>query len=282
MNNYYTQLGVGHEASQAEIQAAFEQQRERYNPDRVATMDDDFRRVAEQRISELERIYHILVDPERRRQYDVSIGLHHRTEPNTTPGQPQRKLTARERWYALGGGGVAIILIALIWMLTGRNEPQPPAMGEMSRPAPSINLPRLGGGQVNLNDYQGQVVLINFWGTWCEPCREEMPALQSAYEQLRDEGFVIIGVNLTGDEIKRGNTEDDVQDFIATYSVTYPIALDMQGNVTNDYRVFPLPTSFFVDAQGQIRFVRVGTVTAEEVTARFMQLKREAAAALSK
>jgi peroxiredoxin len=278
MSNYYTKLDIQPDASQAEIQTAFDRQRSRYNPELVAGVDPEIRQVAEQRTAELEHIYHVLADPQQRQQYDVSIGLAS-AESSVPRVSSQRALSVRERWYVLAGALVAILLISAIWVLTGReNSPQIAAVGEVNRPAPDIVLPALGGGEIRLADYQGKVVLVNFWGTWCEPCREEMPALQAAYDQLQDQGFVIIGVNLTDGEQTRGMTEADVRDFLDVYGVTYPIALDMEGNVASDYRVSPIPTSFFIDPQGRIRYVRVGELTFEDVKARFGQLKQETTA----
>ncbi|MCG8352842.1 MAG: redoxin domain-containing protein [Chloroflexales bacterium] len=278
MSNYYIKLGIQPDASQAEIQIAFDRQRNRYDPELVANIDSEIRQVAEQRTAELEHIYQVLVDPQRRQQYDVSIGLAP-VEPSASRSQPRRTLSARERWYALTGALVAVLLIGAIWVLTGRDSlPQIATVGEVDRPAPDIALPALGGGEIRLADYQGKVVLVNFWGTWCEPCREEMPALQAAYDQLQDQGFVIIGVNLTDGEQTRGLTESDVRDFLDVYGVTYPIALDMEGSVASDYRVSPIPISFFIDLQGSIRYVRVGELTFDDVKARFGQLKQEATA----
>jgi peroxiredoxin len=185
-------------------------------------------------------------------------------------------ISRREVWYAAGGIVVALVLVAVIWALTDRSDI--PAVGEVNRPAPSFTLPELRGGEVNLDEYRGQVVLVNFWGTWCEPCRRETPALQAAYEQLRDEGFVIIGVNMTEDEFVQNNSEDDIRAFADQYNVTYPIALDVEGEVSRAFRVYPLPTSFFIDPEGTIRYMRVSEITADEVIALFNQLKQDSTA----
>jgi glutathione peroxidase-family protein len=100
--------------------------------------------------------------------------------------------------------------------------------------------------------------------------------LQQAYTELRDQGFVIIGVNLTESEAKNGISQAEIAQFIEQYGVTYPIALDVESSVTNAYRVFPLPTSFFVDGQGTVRFVKTGELTKEDVTATFLELQGEA------
>ena len=148
-------------------------------------------------------------------------------------------------------------------------------MGEVNRPAPAFSLQTVAGDRISLTAYRGKVVLVNFWGTWCEPCKRELPALQAANERLGAKGLAIIGVNLTDDEKLQGVSEDGIRQFVAQYNLTYPIALDREGSVTNAFRVFPLPTSFFIDAQGQIRYVHVGELTLDDVTARFTELQRE-------
>lgn len=270
MQTFYDQLEIDPTASQEAITAAYQRQCEQYNPERVANIDTELHQVAAQRRTELARIYAVLSDPVRRHQYDMSIGRVAAAAP------PQRGLSARERWYALGGVVAAIILVSVMWIVTGRNPAPAPAMGEVNRPAPDIALTTLGGGDVRLANLQGNIVLVNFWGSWCDPCKREMPALQSAYERLKGRGFTIIGVNLTDDERTRGVTEAQLQAFVAQFGVTYPIALDVGGEVTNAYHIYPLPTSFFIDSRGQIRYVRVGELSYDDVVARFEQLRREA------
>ncbi len=276
MDTYYTLLGIEPDTSQADIAAAYQQRRESYSPDRVAGMDDEIRQLAEERMAELERAYYILSDTQRRRQYDVSIGFTSPREGESAAPRPHKNLSSRERWYAAGGMVGALLLVVLIWFVTDRAEL--PSIGEVNRPAPDFRLPALAGGEIQLHDYQGSVVLVNFWGTWCEPCKRETPALQSAYEQLRDQGLVVVGVNLTDDELVQGNSEADIRSFVEQYGVTYPIALDIEGEATKAFRVYPLPTSFFIDRQGNIRYMRVGELTTEEVVALFDQLHQEAAA----
>lgn len=275
MSTYYAVLGLEPSASPAQIEEACHRQRERYDPERVAELDDDMRRVAEGRSAEIERVYVILSDPVRRRQYDISIGVA-QAESAAVRANARRKITPRERMVAIGGALAALALVAAIWVITGRrSDVQSQAMGEVDRPAPTFSLETLAGGTVSLTQYQGKVVLVNFWGSWCEPCKREMPALQAANERYGDKGLVIIGVNLTDDEQRQGKSEDDVRAFISQFNLTYPIGLDRDGSVTDAFRVFPLPTSFFIDAQGRIRYVHVGELTLDDVTARFTELQRE-------
>ncbi|HMQ35671.1 MAG TPA: redoxin domain-containing protein [Chloroflexaceae bacterium] len=277
MSSHYTLLGVEPGASQETIEAAYARQRERYNPGRVADLDPELRGLAAERSAELERAYAILRDPERRRQYDASLG-----GPGRAVGAraaERRGLTSRERMYAAAGVVAALALIATIWVLTGRDAAtQAQPMGEVNRVAPAFEVPALDGGTVSLDAYKGQVVLLNFWATWCEPCKRELPALEAAHQELGDQGLAIIGVNLTDDELVQGRDQTAIAEFLAQYGVTYPTALDLEGEVTNAYRVFPLPTSFFIDGEGRIRYVHIGELTRDDVQARFLELKEEASA----
>jgi cytochrome c biogenesis protein CcmG, thiol:disulfide interchange protein DsbE len=276
MNDLYTTLGVPPEADQQQIDRAYQNQRDRYALERVKDLDPELVQVAEARMAELERAYRILSDPERRQQYDASL------KPPTPRAAVQhpRGLTARERMYAVIGAGLALILVATVWMLTGRDAVglQGQAMGAVNRPAPSFSLPELGGGTIDLEQYRGQVVLLNFWATWCEPCQRELPALQAAHERYGNEGLMIIGVNLADDELRQGTTPEQIREFLDQYSVTFPIALDVDGKTTDAYRVFPLPTSFFIDPTGQIRYVHVSELRYDDISARFNELRDVAAA----
>jgi peroxiredoxin len=168
---------------------------------------------------------------------------------------------------------VALVVIGLVWAWTGQTADNGPAVGIVDRPTPDVALPTLDGEEMRLSDYHGSVVLVNFWGTWCEPCRRETPALQAAYEQLRDEGLVVVGVNITEDELIQGKTEEDIRAFAETYGVSYPIALDMEGEMMRAFRVYPLPTSFFIDTEGTVRFMRVGEINTEEIHDLFARLQ---------
>jgi cytochrome c biogenesis protein CcmG, thiol:disulfide interchange protein DsbE len=120
--------------------------------------------------------------------------------------------------------------------------------------APEFTLDSLDGDKVTLSKLRGQIVVINFWATWCLPCREETPALEKSYEQYKDSGVVILGVNLTDQDSIR-----EVESFVQEFRLTYPILLDRDGTVSNYlYQIKGLPTTFFVNREGIIRTVLVG------------------------
>jgi thiol-disulfide isomerase/thioredoxin len=188
-----------------------------------------------------------------------------------------RGLAPRERLTVLLAAVTALLVIAGVWMLTGRdNRDNGTAMGEVDRPAPQFVLPALAGSDIDLSAYRGRVVLLNFWGTWCEPCKRELPALQAAHTELGAAGLSVIGINLTYDEVTKGNTVPDVAAFLTQYGVDFPIALDMDGDTTQDYRVFPLPTSFFIDRDGRIRYVHIGELQLSDIRTRFSELNTQA------
>src|SRR6266498_4322658 len=277
METYYTLLDIPTEAPTEEIVAAYQCQRERYRPERVATLGNELERLAVTRLAELERAYAILADPARRRAYDRSIGV---ASPEDVDHVAKRtRLSRRERLLAIGGALAGLLLIALAWVLTGRNaQPGLPPVAETRKPAPAFALPGLHGETVRLNDYRGKVVLVNFWGTWCVPCKEETPALAAVYRKLLDQGLVVIGVDLRNQERSGPDGDADVRAFTERYGVTYPIALDIAGETARAFQIYPLPTSFVVDQNGLIRYVRVGPITAQEVETLFVQLQQNTTA----
>ncbi len=123
-------------------------------------------------------------------------------------------------------------------------------------PAPDFTLQTLDGESVSLSDYRGKLVMINFWASWCPPCNSEMPDLQSYYEKHKDEDFIILGVNYE-------DSPDKVQAFVEKYGVTFPILLDSEGQVANLFGIQGLPTSFFVDKEGNVLGYQPGPVTKE-------------------
>ena len=120
--------------------------------------------------------------------------------------------------------------------------------------APDFTLDTLDGNKITLSKLRGQIVVVNFWATWCPPCRLETPALEKSYEQYKDSGVVILGVNLTNQDVI-----SEVESFVQEFELTYPILLDRDGTVSSTlYQIKGLPSTFFVNREGIIRTVLVG------------------------
>ncbi|MFJ8235124.1 TlpA disulfide reductase family protein [Ureibacillus sp. NPDC094379] len=115
--------------------------------------------------------------------------------------------------------------------------------------AKDFQLKTLDGKTVQLSDLKGKKVLLNFWATWCPPCREEMPELQKYYEESAEKNnVVLLGVNITDQEFGIKT----VREFIDYYGLTFPIILDKTGDVSIDYEILSIPTTFIIDEQGMI------------------------------
>lgn len=121
----------------------------------------------------------------------------------------------------------------------------------IGQPAPDFALREVDGDVVRLSELRGSVVFINFWATWCLPCREEMPAMERLYREHRDAGFVMVAVSVDADS-------KVVPPFVTQHGLTFPVALDGKMDVANAYGVRALPSSFIVDAQGNLAALALG------------------------
>ena len=116
-----------------------------------------------------------------------------------------------------------------------------------SQPAPDFVVKNLKGQDVMLSDFNGKVVLLNFWATWCAACREEMTSMQNLYSSLGKDGVEVLAVS-----IDRWN-EDRIQKYVETNNLTFPVLLDQNQKVRKQYHVRGIPTSYLIDGEGKIR-----------------------------
>lgn len=120
--------------------------------------------------------------------------------------------------------------------------------------APDFTLTTLDGKKVQLSELKGKKVIVNFWATWCPPCKAEMPHMQNFYEDFSDEENVeILAVNLTSED-----KEESVQNFVQDYGLTFPIPLDSEGVVGETFQAITIPTSYMIDTKGRIQNKIVG------------------------
>jgi peroxiredoxin len=124
----------------------------------------------------------------------------------------------------------------------------------IGKKAPSFELNSLDGKKVGLSDYSGKVVLLNFWASWCGPCKAEMPSLNALYTELKDRDFVVLAVSID-------SSEGPVRSFRTEKGLAFPILMDPEKEVYfDDYAVFALPTSFLIDADGVVREKFMGEI----------------------
>lgn len=141
-------------------------------------------------------------------------------------------------------------LVVFGFLSSNRGRPQP---GEI---APGFDLVLFDGSPITLGDLRGQVVVLNFWASWCSPCRNEAPALQSVWETYQDRGVVFLGVNYR-------DAPAASQAFIQEFGITYRNAIDVRSRVSKMYGVTAVPETFVIDGEGKVAWVQIGEVTAE-------------------
>jgi thiol-disulfide isomerase/thioredoxin len=127
-----------------------------------------------------------------------------------------------------------------------------------SGPAPGFTLSGRGGKSIDLAQFKGQVVMINFWATWCGPCRQEMPLLEDIYKKYKPMGFTMLGVNVEPDS-------KAAEAWLAKQKpVTFPIAFDTDSKVSKLYKVAGMPSTVFVDRKGNVRVMHKGYKPGDE------------------
>ena len=162
-------------------------------------------------------------------------------------------MRSRRKLIALAGAGVALAaLFALLAIglinrspVTGRS-----GLTRVGKPAPEISMPLLGGGKFELSAHLGSPIVINFWASWCPPCRQESPLLERTWRAYADRGVLFVGVDIQDDP-------EDALAYVDEFDLTFPNGMDRDGKITVDYGVIGLPVTFFIGAKGIVegRFV---------------------------
>jgi peroxiredoxin len=127
----------------------------------------------------------------------------------------------------------------------------------LDSPAPDFTLKSRNGENIKLSELRGEVVMINFWASWCAPCRQEMPLLEALYKKYSDLGFVLLGVNVEEDSTQANQLLKEIP-------VTFPILYDNRNEVTKLYNVVAMPSTMLVDRDGKMRFLHRGYLPGDE------------------
>lgn len=159
---------------------------------------------------------------------------------------------------------LAIVGLVLALVVTGllltqgdaKNELPSQSSSEKKEPATHFTLKLLDGKDFHLGDYKGKPVLINFFASWCLPCREEMPVLEKIVREYGPKGVVFLGIAID-------DTEEKTKDFVAKYGVTFPVGLDKTAAIQKSFGLYGIPTTYFIDKQGVINYFHSGSVTEE-------------------
>ena len=176
---------------------------------------------------------------------------------------------------------VGAIIVGLVWFFDRPNaagvqaitlsaSPTGPAP-RLEREAPNFSLRTLDGKDVQLSDYRGRPVWINFWATWCPPCRAETPDIQEVYEGHESDGLVVLAISI-------GESPSTVAGYVKRTGTTFTVAVDQATSVAAQYRIVGIPTHFFIDREGVIREWRIGSMSKKTMENKVKEIMSPAAA----
>ena len=137
----------------------------------------------------------------------------------------------------------------------------------IAKQAPSFTLALFDGKVIRLEDLRGKVVFLNFWASWCVPCRAEARRIEGAWQKYKDRGVVFLGANIQ-------DKEEDARAFMNEFGITYLNGRDESGKIAVDYGVWGIPESFFIDGRGQITYKHVGEISSQIIDAKLDEARR--------
>jgi thiol-disulfide isomerase/thioredoxin len=151
---------------------------------------------------------------------------------------------------------ITICLLVLVIALFNSGEKMEVPLKTEPTVAPQFTLPNLYGQQVSLSDFHNKPVMVNFWATWCVPCRNEMPEIENVYRMRQDYGLEVLAINLK-------ESKDIVEKYVKNNDFSFQILLDEAGEVSDEFQLFGLPTTYFIDKEGVIQYSYMGEMTGE-------------------
>lgn len=164
---------------------------------------------------------------------------------------------------------IVVGFIVILWTGLAKNEPLTGASGaaRINRPAADFTLPLFSGGNITLSSLKGKPVVLNFWASWCPPCREEAPTLEKVWRVYKDRDVTFIGVDIQ-------DREADARAYIEEFGITYPNGPDIGGKITIDYGVGGIPVTFFINRDGRIVSRWVGAISERLLIARIKEISQ--------
>ncbi len=168
-------------------------------------------------------------------------------DPVQTLPAPQRAAPSKPV-IVLASVVILALVFSVVWLQSSKYEPLTVGM-----PAPDFELPNLGDDTVRLSDFRGKVVFLNFWATWCKPCREEMPSMEVLHQSLQKDGLVVLAVS-----IDRVTTKQDIPPFVKSLNLTFPILVDSWGQTDKRYKLMGVPETYIIDQEGVLQEKIIG------------------------
>ncbi len=170
-------------------------------------------------------------------------------------------------WRRLTITLLAIMLLIGLLAYGFSRDPRYIASPLIGHPAPSFTLTLFDGKNVRLQDLRGKVVFLNFWASWCPPCRAEAKELEATWQKFKDKDIVFVGINIQ-------DKEPNAKEFINEFGITFPNGRDATGRVAVDYGVWGIPETFFIDAEGRITYKHVGSLGWPIISAKLEEAQR--------
>lgn len=171
------------------------------------------------------------------------------TEESITDPAPQVKPSVARRLVVMVGGfAILALAFGVVWMQSSKYEPLVVGMN-----APDFSLPDLQGKNQRLSAYRGKVIFLNFWATWCKPCKEEMPSMQVLWDNLKQEDFVMLAISMD-----RVTTTKEIPPFVENMKLTFPILTDSWGQTDKRYKLMGVPETYIIDQNGVLREKVIG------------------------
>jgi cytochrome c biogenesis protein CcmG, thiol:disulfide interchange protein DsbE len=161
----------------------------------------------------------------------------------------QTQSKSGSRLFILAAGAVVLaVTFAIVWLQSSKYEPL-----VVGKAAPDFSLTDLNDKPHRLSDFRGKVVFLNFWATWCAPCREEMPSMEVLNKNFEKDGLVVLAVS-----IDRVTTTKDIPPFVKSLNLTFPVLIDSWGITDKPYKRLGVPETFIIDQQGIVREIIIG------------------------